>query len=354
MGKQGKAQTVLGPIDPFQLGLTLIHEHCLIDQRMWLQSPTSAAESELSRAPMSSDLQWYVRYHPYSNRDNLHMIDEATAITELSLFRQQGGKSVVDVTPWGCGRDPRALKRISIATGLNILMGTGPYVRESLPDDFEVAHGRISEMMIQDIEVGVEGTGVCAGIIGEIGVQWPLTRIEHEYLNAAATTQRETGAAVSIHPGFSPDCPFEVLEVLDAHGADLTRVVMSHVDGRIFDDELLVQLARSSCYMAFDMFGFEGWHSARTVKSETHQEQAHMPCDAERVDLIKKLIEEGFVRQLLISHDIDAKYRLRRYGGGGYTHILSNVVPLMRRKGIREHEIQEILVKNASQLLQFA
>jgi len=353
MDTTGKVQTVLGLIEPEELGITLTHEHCFIDQRVWFQEPTTMDGKMIAEQPMSYDILWYVRYHPYSNLDNLCMIDEETTIRELSCYQRYGGNSIVDVTPWGIARDPQALARVSRATGLNIVMGTGPYVKESLPKSVKRDRESIAARIIQDIQVGADGTDIRSGIIGEIGMQWPLTEVEKTFLQAAADAQKETKAPINVHPGFSPDCPFDVLDVLDGVGARIDRLVMSHVDGRIFDIDRIIELAKSGCYVEFDLFGFEGWHGMRTVKSEATLEEAHMPCDAKRVDNLKALIEAGFLSQLVIAHDTDTKHHLRCFGGGGYAHILANVVPLMRRKGITEEQIETILVKNPAQLLRF-
>ena len=64
-----------------------------------------------------------------------------------------------------------------------------------------------------------------------------------------------------------------------------------------------------------------------------------MPNDAQRLKWLSWLIENGYGSQIVISHDIDAKYLLLRYGGSGYAHIVNNIVPRMRSKGFEEHQI---------------
>ena len=67
---------------------------------------------------------------------------------------------------------------------------------------------------------------------------------------------------------------------------------------------------------------------------------------------ILALIADGFLDQVLISHDLCMKHRLWKWGGPGYSHILDNVVPLMREKGFTEEQIQGILVENPRRLMQ--
>ena len=90
----------------------------------------------------------------------------------------------------------------------------------------------------------------------------------------------------------------------------------------------------------------------RMVVSEDNPTKANWPSDAERVDAIIALIEEGFLERILISQDICFKHRLSRYGGPGYAHILQNVLPLlMREKGMKEEHIRTILEDNPKRIL---
>ena len=81
-----------------------------------------------------------------------------------------------------------------------------------------------------EVQGGLDGTEVRAGLIGEIGCSWPLDPVERRALRAAATAQRLTGAAISVHPGRHPDACGQILDVLEGAGADLSRVVLCHMD----------------------------------------------------------------------------------------------------------------------------
>jgi len=206
---------------------------------------------------------------------------------------------------------------------------------------------------VRDITVGVGNTGIRAGIIGEIGIDWPMRDEERMSLRASARAQKETGAPLNIHPGNSPDSPFQILEELDGAGADISRVVIDHVASRLFDHDTRVKLARTGCYLAYDDFSFEGWYPGRMVLSEANPIKCDLPNDAERINQIMVLIDEGFLNQILISHDHCLKHRLWYYGGPGYAHILENVVPLMREKGMPEEHIHALLIENPKRFLQF-
>lgn len=349
----GKVQTVLGPIAPENLGITLTHEHFLVDLTVWFKEPDDCSEKLLAYQPVSLENLGWVRYHPINNLDNIRIWDEQMLIGEAQRYKLAGGNSVVDVTNVGLGRDARALARISRATGLNIIMGSGHYVGTMQSITKELTEETIAGEIVHDVSVGVGNTGIRAGIIGELGLFWPLRNRDRILLRAAASAQKQTGAPVNIHPGFSPDSPFEAIEVLKNAGGDMSRVVMSHVDRTIAEHATRVKLAKIGCYLEFDLFSWEGYFAQRMVVSEDNPIKADLPNDAERINQIIALIKEGYLNQILISHDICEKHRLYRYGGSGYAHILQNVVPLMREKGMSEDHIHTITVENPKRMLTF-
>ena len=69
---------------------------------------------------------------------------------------------------------------------------------------------------------------------------------------------------------------------------------------------------------------------------------------------LAQLITEGLVKQVLLAHDIYAKHRLANYGGHGYDHLLTNIVPRMKVREIKEEDIQTMLVENPRCVLAFA
>jgi len=293
---------------------------------------------------------WWIAYHPASNRDNLVLLDEKIAIKEASCFKHAGGDTIVELSTRHIGRDPLALARVSRATGLNIIMGSGYYTDATHPADMNrKTEEDICEEIVREVMVGVENTGIRTGIIGEIGCSWPLTVSERRVLRAAAKAQQRTGAPLSIHPGRNPNpdasgC-LEIIAILSKGGADISRTAICHIERTLVKHEERCKLAEMGCYLEYDVFGWEGYHQMPTVD---------LPNDNYRVNQIRQLIDQGYLNQILISQDICWKHRLRSYGGHGYDHILRNVVPLMRVKGITEEQIHTLLVENPKRFLQFA
>jgi len=339
---RGRVQTVLGPIDPAELGPTLMHEHLLCDIR-----PPRDRRPERDGPAIALDTVWAINYGSLKAARN-YVLDRAEiAVDEVRRMQAAGGRSVVELTCGGLTPDPRGLARIARETGAHIVMGCGHYVHEyqdpanagRAPEDFAAE-------IVNSVTEGAWGTEVRAGIIGEIGCQAPWTEQERRVMRGAVLAQQQTGAAINVHPGRHPDQPQEVADFIRAAGGVMERVVISHVDRTIFDRDRLLRLAQSGCVIELDLFGQEQSYYALS--------DIDMPNDAQRLRLIRTLLEAGHQAQVVISHDICYRTRLVRFGGHGYGHIFANVVPMMRRRGFSEAEIDAILVENPRRLLTLA
>src|SRR5919198_258669 len=328
----GMAQTVLGPVSAEALGVTLTHEHLLVDISCAFIEPTAATEKRMAYEPVSLE--------------NLKLLDEPTAVAEAMRYKLAGGQTIVDATSIGLARDPTGLARIARATGLHIIMGAGYYVAAAHPPAMDdKTEDEITQEIIQDITVGVGQTGIRAGLVGEIGCSWPWQENEKKVVRAAARAQLETGAPLMIHPGRDPEAPLEIVRELDKVGASLRRTIMAHIDRTIFDIGAVFELAGTGVYVEYDLFGQES--------SFYPFSPIDMPSDAQRLAQLQEVVVKGYLEQILIAHDICTKTRLIGYGGHGYDHLLRNIVPRMRRKGFLDENIHTILVENPKRLFAF-
>ena len=346
--RAGQAQTVLGPIAGEAMGITLPHEHLLIDFEVMFREPATGAERGLSRQPVSlANLGW-VRHHFSSNLDNLQLLDETVARDEALLFKHAGGQTFVDPTNRGLARDPLALARVARATGLNIIMGSGYYVAAAHPPGMDARTvDDIARELVTDLTVGIDGTGVRAGFIGEIGTTWPWTDNEKKVVRAAVAAQRETGAALMIHPGRHERLPLAIVDFVRKEGADLERTIMCHIERTIADRGVLLELAATGVRLEYDLFGLE-------TSYYPYNPAFDMPNDGERMRQILFLIERGHLAQILMSHDIAYKHCLTKWGGFGYHHLLVNVIPRLRDRGADDRTIQTLLVDNPRRAFTYA
>ncbi|XP_074981990.1 N-acetyltaurine hydrolase isoform X2 [Caretta caretta] len=204
----------------------------------------------------------------------------------------------------------------------------------------------LTDIIVNEILRGADGTDIKCGVVGEIGCSWPLTESENKVLQATAHAQSQLGCPIIIHPGRNSDAPFQSIRILQEAGADISKTVMSHLDRTIFDEKKLLEFAKLGCYLEYDLFGTELLHY------HFHPD-IDMPSDNERIARIRMLIDEGYEDRIVIAHDVHTKNRLMKYGGHGYSHILKNIVPKMLIRGISQNIIDKILIENPKQWLTF-
>jgi len=344
----GQVLTVLGEIDAGAMGITLPHEHLLIDFKVMFAEPAAASEKGRAWEPVSLGNLGWVRQNFNANLDNLRLLDEQVAQDEILLFKRAGGRTVVDPTPKTIGRDPQALARIARATGLNVVMGAGYYVDASHPADMgRRSADDLAREMIADVTSGVGDTGIRAGLIGEIGTTYPWTENERKVLRAAVATQRETGVPLMVHPGRHSDMPMQLAEFIGKEGGDLSRTIMCHICRTIADMRAVIDLAQTGIWLEYDLFGMEN-------SFYPYNPSFDMPNDGGRMAHVLALIAAGHRDQILLSQDIAYKTSLVKYGGYGYHHLLVNVVPRLRAKGVDDAGLARLLVENPARAFALA
>jgi phosphotriesterase-related protein len=331
-------QTVRGPVPLDDLGITLSHEHLLNDVSSWWTRSESPGldPAEFADAPVREELLWDLRHDPFGNRANLALDDVDVACDELARFAALGGRTVVETTGWGIGRDLVGLKRVSERTGVQVVAGTGFYLEPSHPVDVEAlgADG-VTDRILADLRDGQDG--VRPGIIGEIGVSADFTRAEQISLRGALAAQVETGLPVQVHlPGWLR-LAGTVLDHVESLGADPTKVVLCHMGPS--GDDLDYQRAAMDrgAWVQYDMLGMEVYYA---------DQAAQCPSDEQNAAHLARLIDLGYVGQLLLSQDVFVKSLLRRHGGPGYAHILQYFVPRLRRHGLDEAQVLSLMTDN--------
>ena len=338
---RGKAQTVRGAVDPAVLGSTLTHEHLIWDIRPpRLRGSDPGAEPDLTN-------HWGMMSGAAASPANAWQPSAEVAIEAVQEAVACGVETIVEMSIGGLSPDPDGLVRVSEATGCHIVMGCGHYVEEYQdPANHARTVDSFAAEMVDQVQLGLWGTSVRAGIIGEIGCQNPWTPLERRVLEGALIAQQETGAALTIHPGRRQDQPQEVMDFIKARGGDPSRTIMDHIDRTIFDEDALFRLADTGVVLEWDLFGQESCLYTPNLDVD-------MPNDAMRLRAIRKVLDRGHKGQVVIAHDICHRAHMSRWGGWGYGHIHRTVIPLMRRRGFTEAEIREILVDTPRRLLTF-
>ena len=325
--------TVLGPIPAAELGITLMHEHLIVDVTSWWHPPADAA---LADAPVSAAIYGELRMDPFGNRDNCRLDDPQAAAEEVQIFRDLGGRTVADVTSRGIGRNPNALRAIARATGLNVIMGTGFYLEAAHPPEVHsMSADTIAQLIESDIVDGVDG--IRAGIIGEIGISAAFSAEEQKVLRGAARAQRATRVPLTIHmPGWER-LGHRVLDLLAEEGIDLHCVILDHMNPSGIDLDYQASLAERGAYLEYDMVGMDYYYA---------DQQAQSPCDEENAAAVRNLIRFGHLSHLLLSQDVFLKMMLTSNGGFGYAYVLRHFVPRLRRHGVTEEQVKTMLIEN--------
>jgi phosphotriesterase-related protein len=345
MQTAGHVQTVLGPVAPEELGHALPHEHLLVDA---VGSRGTFVEEAGDRGrwlePITLANVYEARRNWHFFRDNIQLLSVTDAIEASNAYRAAGGGTIVDVTPRGLGRDARGLARISRASGVHVVMGSGYYVVEYHPPQLaDMSEQAIEEELLEEIANGVGDTGIKPGVIGEIGLSWPVRPVEERVLRAAARASARSGLALTIHPGRNPDAPLDAIRIVREAGGHPERTIVDHLDRTITGVEAFRAVAATGCYLEMDLFGLES--------SYYPWSDIDLPNDGTRVDYLVAMAHDGYADRMLVSHDVDMKVRLGRYGGEGYEHIIEHVVPIMRAKGLSEEEIALITRENPARIL---
>ncbi|MBT2207846.1 phosphotriesterase [Actinomadura sp. NEAU-AAG7] len=340
----GQVLTVAGPVDPSALGPTLMHEHIFLDLRRPAHALRPGEDSPEALEPLTLANLARTR-HGGVNADNDVLADFAEMLAEVGEFRRAGGGTIVEVTSLGIGRDPESLLKMARASDLNIVMGAGWYTPTFQPldmDDRSVEE--LTEGIVRDVVEGADGTGIRAGIIGEIGAETaPLTPNELKSVRASGRASRITGAPISFHVGGVGEEKFAVLDILDEEGVDPANVVFGHAGDMAVDLDFARRILARGVFVEFDFLTSPGSPWGHLVLMSDHKVARG----------IANLVAEGFAGQIVLGHDVCQKIQLKRYGGQGYSYIPDHFLPALRRLGVGEDALHAIMVENPARALTF-
>jgi phosphotriesterase-related protein len=373
MNISGKVMTVKGAIDPSDLKKTITHEHFFIDLRkshlphqpsvytknilnladedvLFPKITSFPSESTEVDFPATELNLWNAKVdfgnlHLAKDRasiaDNYILSDVNLAIKEALEFKNNGGSTVVDVTNRGLKRDPEALLKLSEATGLNIIMGSSWYQKMFHPRDMDdKSVENLTDEIVEDITVGVNGTDIKSGIIGEVGVNGgPITRNEEKCIISAAIGSKLTGAPITIHSGGVGEEKHHTLDLIEKEGVSLNRVIMGHSDWLADHYEFALELIDRNVFLEFDLIGRE---SALEISPT-----------AKDIQIVTKLVQDGHEDKILLSQDVCHKTNLKHYGGFGYSFVLEKFIPHLHSLGISNSSTDKMLIDNPKKVLQF-
>ena len=339
--------TVLGAKDAGSLGVTTPHEHIFINMEVFFAPPEEIGLRQMAFEPVTMDKLGILKRNPFALKDNVVMLDSQTQYDEMMHFRIAGGQTVVDASTTGLGRDPWLLREMAVRTGLNIIAGAGFYVDDALSAETKsLSVDQIQRIIVDELTKGIGYSDIKAGIIGEIGVSHIMTPFESKSLTAACRAQTDTGAPLMVHINPWSTQGIQAMDIVKAEKVPCEKVVICHIDVENNSD-YIYRLLDTGVYVEFDNFGKEMFTDLWNCKPGS----GRFVTDWERVLLVRELIGKGFEKQILLSTDICLKSLLHAYGGWGYDHVLTHIVPMLDEVGVTTTQIDAMLKDNPARWL---
>jgi len=300
-------ETARGPVDTRELGPTLMHEHIV------------------TRSPGVQE-NWP------------HLWDRpgivALAEKKLADLHSRGIRTIVDLTTVDLGRDIGLIAEVARRTRLHVIVATGVWW---MPQRYFSAHGvdAVAELFVRDIREGIGASGIKAAIIKCATDTAGVTPVIENILRASARAQKATGVPISTHTWAAGRVGETQQAVFAQEGVDLRRVIIGH-SGDSEDLTYLRGLMERGSTIGMDRFGLDQF----------------LPTD-KRVEVLARLCAEGYAPKMVLSHDAncwtdmlseDDKRRTRPRWN--YNHISDDILPLLRKAGVSEEQIDQMLVRN--------
>lgn len=304
----GEVMTVRGPISPEEMGITLTHDHVIVDA-------------------------WGLR-----NLYEAILDDEELATQEVDLFGKAGGGTICDPTNIGLKRNPEALLRISQATGVHIMMGAGWYRQKVYPPYIDTESTEsLAQMLVDEVIHGVNDSGIRPGFIGEIGTErGGISAATERVFRAAARAHVRTGIPILTHTTHWGELALEQLDLLGEEGVMPESVVISHLGDRRGVSSLLPIAARGA-WLNVDNLAFVNGYAPMSF----------------RADNVATLCSLGLANQVMLSNDICELGQLSAYGGVGYANVIENFLPMLRERRVSEGDIHQMTVVNPQKAFSF-
>ena len=312
-------RTVLGDIDPAELGITYAHEHLVIDGgRPVLMAP----DFDLGDVDMMA--------------------------TELGAAATLGLRSAVDAMPCDAGRNAGKLAELSRQTGVQVVAPTGLHHERFYGPahwSHRISVDELADLFVADIEDGIDEFDYSgpvvrrsehrAGVIKIAGSDGGPSARDRRVFEAAAAAHRRTGVPVLTHCEGGTGA-LEQVRLLADNGMSPEHVVLSHVD-KVVDRGYHRELASTGAFLEYDGSFRWGEEPNGTLQ------------------LLAWMTEDGLVDQVLLGMDAARQGYLAVYGGApGLTWLLDGFSVAMEEAGLDATVREGLFVANPARAFAFA
>ena len=310
-----QVETLRGPIDTADVGFTLMHEHVFVLGQGVPENFPSVWDEEK---------------------------EIANARAKLAELAGLGVKTIVDLTVIGLGRDIPRLIKIVGEIPVNVIVATGVYTYNELPQYFQNRdEDAMAALFVKDITEGIQGTEVKAAILKCATDEPGLTPGVEKVLRAVARAHRSTGAPISTHTHPETKRGLEQQRIFKEEGVDLGRVVIGH-SGDSENIDYLQALIEAGSYIGMDRFGLD-----------------QLLATDKRVATIAKLCELGYANRMVLSHDANCYidwFPMELIRGSvpnwHFRHISEDVLPALREAGVSDEQINQMMVENPRRIFE--
>ncbi|MBY0432849.1 MAG: phosphotriesterase [Cyclobacteriaceae bacterium] len=304
--EEKRIMTVTGWQGASQAGITLPHEHVLVD---------FIGADSISPGRYRADSAFQ------------------KALPYLLELKKAGCQTLMECTPAYLGRDAALLARLSHASGLNLVTNTGYYgaaQQKFLPKHvFTETAEQLADRWTREFENGIDDTGIKPGFMKLGADTGPLTDAQKKIMKAGALTHLRTGLTIAVHTG-DGNAAREELEIFASHGVLPSAFVWVHAQNES-NPEVHKELAEKGVWVEFD---------------DVHPESIE-----QHVGFLKFMKEHKLLHRTLLSHDA-GWYHVGEPGGGdyrGYITLFQELLPRLRQEGFSEEEIDQVLHKNPAE-----
>jgi phosphotriesterase-related protein len=312
-------ETVRGPVELFELGRALMHEH------LFIASPEGIGNFNHAWGAPVWDEDARV----------------ADGVGKLQALVEAGYRTFVDPTAFGLGRDVRRVARVNERVpDLNVIVCTGLYAFAELPGFLKDREAdALTELFVREIREGIDDTGIKAAFLKCTVERFGLVVDLPLILEAIAAAAIETGAPLMVHTNAAARTGLLALETFTGHGVDPKRMVIAHA-GDSNDLDYLRRMGDTGAILGFDRFNIPSFNP-----------------DFKRIETLLKLLDEGYIDRIHLSHDAATFNDFMQHNppfadaDPNYTHIHREVLPKLRERGVTDAQIDEMLVTNATRFL---
>lgn len=247
----------------------------------------------------------------------------------LNKLKKHKVKYFVDATPQFLGRDPRLLKSLSEASGINIITNTGLYgARQNkfIPEyAYNLSADELAEKWIMEFEKGIGKTGIRPGFIKiSVDASDQLDPMHEKIVRAAARTHLATGLTIASHTGKAIGL-WPQLKILQEEGVSPSAFIWVHAQNET-DADAYIRAANTGCWISLDGLGW---------KTDIY------------VQKLKQAKESKYLDQVLISHDAGwFDPQKKEQSIKPYTNIFLELIPELEKGGFSRNDIRSLLSAN--------